>query len=267
MTTEAQTKRALVIGIGKQADPKWAKINGDKDVPYVLEMLNNAGFEDIDTCINENATKSNIVKAFGELAASCCKGDIVYIHYSGHGQQLKDLGNDEDDALDECWIPYDAYMSHDENDIGDKHLIDDEINSMLSAIRYKMGNGGKLLVVVDACHSAGSTRGNSDEVMRGTQEVFKSSQKIVREVKPNEEKWITISACESHESNYEMKSPAVGKLTYAIYSMMKSKARMNNEDLFRQLRYFFSIHSGSRTQNPSFTGTTEKFDVSEILKP
>ena len=29
----AQTKRALVIGLGEQQDKAWNKINGDKDVP------------------------------------------------------------------------------------------------------------------------------------------------------------------------------------------------------------------------------------------
>lgn len=35
----AQTRRALVIGIGEQEDKSWAKINGDKDVPLVQQML------------------------------------------------------------------------------------------------------------------------------------------------------------------------------------------------------------------------------------
>lgn len=38
---QAQTRRALVIGLGEQEDKSWAKINGDKDVPYVKEMLIN----------------------------------------------------------------------------------------------------------------------------------------------------------------------------------------------------------------------------------
>ena len=40
----AQTKRALVIGLGEQQDKVWKKINGDKDVPFVQAMLKNAGF-------------------------------------------------------------------------------------------------------------------------------------------------------------------------------------------------------------------------------
>ena len=66
--TQAQTKRALVIGIGKQADSAWNKINGDKDVPYVLEILNAAKYEQIITCVNEEATKAGIVSAFQTLS-------------------------------------------------------------------------------------------------------------------------------------------------------------------------------------------------------
>ena len=36
---QAQTKRALVIGLGEQLDPTWRKIHGDKDVTVVCNML------------------------------------------------------------------------------------------------------------------------------------------------------------------------------------------------------------------------------------
>ena len=42
MPLSAQTRRALVIGIGQQEDMAWGKINGDKDVAYVAEMLKGA---------------------------------------------------------------------------------------------------------------------------------------------------------------------------------------------------------------------------------
>lgn len=41
----AQTRRALVIGIGQQEDKAWGKINGDLDVPYVEEILRNAKYK------------------------------------------------------------------------------------------------------------------------------------------------------------------------------------------------------------------------------
>ena len=47
LSVSAQTKRALVIGLGEQQDKAWNKINGDKDVPFVQAMLKNAGFKSV----------------------------------------------------------------------------------------------------------------------------------------------------------------------------------------------------------------------------
>ena len=70
IAVHAQTRRALVIGLGKQEDPAWQKINGDKDVPLVTEMLGRAGFNNrhIRTLVNEQATKAAIVHAFLMMA-------------------------------------------------------------------------------------------------------------------------------------------------------------------------------------------------------
>ena len=83
----AQTKRALVIGLGEQQDKAWNKINGDKDVPLVQGMLKSAGFKSVTTLVNRQATKVGIVGAFKRMTASCKHGDVVYIHYSGHGNR------------------------------------------------------------------------------------------------------------------------------------------------------------------------------------
>jgi len=61
----AQTKRALIIGLGEQEDKSWGKINGDKDIPIVTEMLLYSGYKkkDIVTLVNKQATKSGIISA------------------------------------------------------------------------------------------------------------------------------------------------------------------------------------------------------------
>ena len=66
----AQTKRALVIGLGEQQDKAWKKINGDKDVPFVQAMLKNAGVavervEGID--IIRNYTEQSRIFSFRDL--------------------------------------------------------------------------------------------------------------------------------------------------------------------------------------------------------
>lgn len=47
LSVTAQTKRALVIGLGEQQDKAWNKINGDKEVPLVQGMLKSAGFKSV----------------------------------------------------------------------------------------------------------------------------------------------------------------------------------------------------------------------------
>ena len=276
VAVSAQTRRALVIGIGQQEDKAWGKINGDKDVPLVEEMLKNAKFktDNVKKLVNWQATKAAIVNAFKTLALQSKRGD-----FSGHGQQMKDVHNDEKDGLDECWIPYDAYRKPCNKDRGEKHLTDDEVNYYLNAIRNKIGDTGKILVVIDACHSGDATRGGEDEVVRGVEDIFEAIKSFIwgtsadngkadvnPNAKENEERWITISACKSDQVNIEMKSPAVGKLTYAIYNKVKESMGNDNDDFFRRIRMFVNSNTGSRPQYPVMTGEIDRFRITDIIQ-
>lgn len=141
---EAKTRRALVIGLGEQLDKSWSKINGDKDVPLVVSMLKANGFTEISTLTNSRATKAGIVNAFNSLINRSRQGDIVYIHFSGHGQLMTDMNGDEPDGFDESWIPYDAYLKYCPNDRGEKHLNDDEIARYLTRLRLHTSLGWRL---------------------------------------------------------------------------------------------------------------------------
>ena len=284
----AQTKRALVIGLGEQQDKAWNKINGDKDVPFVQAMLKNAGFKSVTTLVNRQATKVGIVRAFKRITASCKQGDVVYIHYSGHGQQMTDVHNDEKDGLDECWIPYDACRKVSATYHGERHLTDDELNVYLNAIRNKIGAKGKLLVVIDACHSGDGTRGDDDEIVRGVEdtlvvdnqsarglyETFEAIKSFfmgnnVREnakAKPLAERWITISACRSDQVNIEMKKPTVGKLTYALWKELKNIDKVGNDEFMKRIRKFVNRNTSSRPQQPEMTGEDiNKYNITDIL--
>lgn len=281
VAVSAQTRRALVIGIGQQEDKAWGKINGDKDVPYVEEMLKNARFKtgNVKKLVNQQATKAAIVNALKSLASQSKHGDIVYVHFSGHGQQMKDVHNDEKDGLDECWIPYDAYRKPCNKDRGEKHLTDDEVNYYLNAIRDKIGDTGKMLVLIDACHSGGATRGDEDEVVRGVEDIFEAIKSFIwgpstgkgktvvnPNAQENKERWITISACKSDQANIEMKSPAVGKLTYAIYNKVKESTGNDNYDFIRRIRKFVNSNTGSRPQYPEMTGETDRYRITDIIQ-
>lgn len=219
------TNRALVIGIGDYpTESGWRKINGDKDVPLVVKMLQGNGFQkdDIITLTNSQATRNNIVVGFQKLVEKSSKGDVVYIHFSGHGQRITDVDGDEGEAeFDEAWVPYDAQLAYEKGKYeGQNHLIDDQLNTYLHQIRTKIGADGNLIVIADACHSGGGSRSEEDDeeqewVQRGCPDDFiipiTSSKSALGS---NTEDWVFISACKSYQCNYEYKG--VGSLTYAI---------------------------------------------------
>lgn len=262
-TIDAATCHALIIGLGKQKDKCWTKIHGDNDVQHVKQMLNGAGYKDIVTLTNEQATKANIVSSFKALASRCKKGDVVYIHYSGHGQLMTDLNGDEAKkwgksrhaGWDEAWIPYDAYMNYGSDDRGEKHLCDDEVAELLTAIRRKVGNAGEIIVSIDACHSGDATCGEEYECVRGVDTKFiipRKSNSIVME--PMAERWMTISACKPYQLAMEMKDLNIGKLTYALCALGKLVLQMDNKALEASLVQFMEMNKGRLPQTPVVTG-------------
>lgn len=263
MPAAGATRRALVFGLGVQEDTRWARIHGDNDVGYVVQMLRQSGYTDIRTLKNEHATKQAMVDAFMALAKRCEKGDKVYVHYSGHGQLMTDLDGDEalkwtgrHAAWDEAWIPYDAYMTYGLEDKGEKHLCDDEVAQYLQRIRQRIGQRGELVVVVDACHSGDATAGVEEECVRGIDmkfEIPRTTQQTPA-AQPAEEQWLTISACKPYQLCTELKDKKVGKLTYALYVMRGDIFKKSNAELEEALALFMAKNRGRLPQTPVVSG-------------
>ena len=259
----AITHRALIFGLGKQQDSSWARIHGDNDIHYVRQMLQTMGYTDIVALRNEQATKQAMVEAFQQLAARCQKGDQVYIHYSGHGQLVTDLDGDEQlkwtsahGRWDESWIPYDAYMAPCDSDRGEKHLTDDEVATLLQAIRQKIGQRGQLIVIVDACHSGDATCGPADAPVRGIDQKFAIPRtgNEQQAAAATEEQWLTISACRPYQLCQEMGTPEAGKLTYALYQQGAAFFGKSNLRMEAVLQQFMDQHPGRLPQTPMVSG-------------
>ena len=182
----AQEKHALLVGISEYPqytdnDASWTKIHGVNDVQLIKPILKKQGFR-INTLQDKTATYKAITKSLAKLKNEVREGDIVYLHFSGHGQAVEDESGDEVDGWDEAFIPYDAQKRYKVNVYsGERHLLDDELNEYLNAIRKRIGQKGILYVVIDACHAGSSFRGDDVEdsvFVRGADIGFSKNGKV-----------------------------------------------------------------------------------------
>ena len=276
LAASAATRRALVIGLGSQLDPSWSKINGDRDVAIVVDMLRKSGFTDIRTLINAQATKKGILQAFESLIDHADSGDMVYIHFSGHGQLVSDLNGDEPNGWDEAWIPYDAFRKYSKNYHGGNHLVDDEVGVLLTRLRGKVGRKGRIAVIVDACHSGGSTRDpatskaseeSQPDALRGVLDQFRIPGKhpAYSPKHRTREDWLTLSACRSNQQNQELRG--YGRLTYLlVYGRLSFAGKTDKtiaEAIARLMKH--RDYRGAYPQEPVLSGAYGRV-LSGILK-
>jgi hypothetical protein len=251
------TDRALLVGIGAYDTQRtgWSRLHGDRDVDLLKAGLISNGFStsDIVTLKNNQATKRAIVDALSRLANICKPGDRVYFHFSGHGQPVTDINGDErarsGSEFEQSIVPYDAFRSP-RYKIGDRfyqaenHILDDELNPLLNAIKVKIGKKGHLFVTIDACFSQGIEMAEATTISaeewqrvgpaRGTAQKFKVDRSAYLASIPRPKKFspggrmTIVAACKSTERNFEYKvseaEGCYGSLSYYISLLLKTDA-------------------------------------------
>lgn len=274
----AQKKIALIVAVGKY-DPNqrdWTNLNAHRDLIYIREALQKNGFalNNIDTLRDAQATKAAMVKALDALAKKASKGDIVYFHFSGHGQQIQDSKIDgildEADGYDEALIPYDAKGKWDQVDYkGEKHFRDDLLAEKLLAIRKNVGEQGSVVVVIDACHSGTATR--SAGIVRGDPVPLQQNNykpNVVIDLSKNPEvgllenmgtdmgSLVVFSGSSPNQVNKETKDDKgnnVGSLSYAFAKAITSlPTNCNYQLLFQKVKTI--IQADEPAQIPMFEG-------------
>lgn len=243
LSVYSQQKYAFLMGISDYgnkenvySDSIWCNIHGTNDIDLLAPTLSQHGFS-ITSIKDKNATAKNIRNKITKLISKVKDGDIVYLHFSCHGQPFEDLSGDEEDGWDEALVPVDAQMYYKENVYqGENHILDDELNSYFIQLRRKAGTTGFVFVVIDACHAGSSYRGDDeDEVFeRGTRNAFSKTRKLYRPrintasnfkiEKGNEIADICVlEACRSYQVNREIKENGsfYGPLSFYINEQLK----------------------------------------------
>lgn len=106
------TKRALLIGLNYTATPTVQLGGCINDIINMRNVLIDAyGYQDPNIYIlrdddkNRLPTRSNIIVWLSQLIAMSTSSDTLWVHYSGHGTQIRDTNGDEQDSFDECIVP------------------------------------------------------------------------------------------------------------------------------------------------------------------
>lgn len=142
-------KRAVLIGVNKYQIPGAdlrGCVNDVVNMTGVLTQVYGFAKSDIVTLTDFAATKKAMQAAIRALVTGARKGDVLYLHYSGHGANVPDKNGDEADGRDEILCSTDLDWK--------SPLTDDWLRTTFNRLKA----GVSLTVVMDCCHSGTNTR-------------------------------------------------------------------------------------------------------------
>ncbi|CAN8258137.1 unnamed protein product [Cochlearia groenlandica] len=162
-------KKAVLIGInypGTEGELRGC-VNDVKRMHKCL--VDRFGFSEdninelIDTDMSKTQpTGKNIRHALWELVGSANPGDVLFVHYSGHGVRLPpETGEDDNTGFDECIVPSDM-----------NNITDDEIREIVD----KVPKDCSITIVSDSCHSGGLIDAAKEQIGESTK---KMAEKLV----------------------------------------------------------------------------------------
>lgn len=289
-------KIALIISIGdypsnKELNQNWSDLSSNNDASIMYDLLIHQGFENenIWTLKDQEATAKNIRAKLKNMLEILQVGDILFIHYSGHGQQVSDINSndsvfltnlkqDESDGFDETLVafnaPLETYPGYDLSE----HIIDDELHFFLENARTIIGSKGQLMMILDACHSGTSTRGSSENnvTTRGSNSkcIIEGNSKTPTPnfssrghgfnldfnttQGQNKSSIAVFSGCRAEEVNREWYDPAsglqFGSLTYSFSKALQSlNAEASFKNLFEKINSLM-LQKFNQAQHPELEG-------------
>ena len=265
-------KRALLVGISKYArggKDDWWNLSSARDVELLGKILRDKFEFDEVTILDEQkgeTSKAAIIKAFrSNLINKTQKDDIVYFHFSGHGQQIPDNDGDEIDGYDESIVPSDYVSQKD----GSRNLRDDEIGQMLDELKKRQP--ANVTVSLDSCYSGSATRGElparggdwqgepvSDGLVRG--EDLSGSGFLSGSAKPAEG-YVFLSAASPNQAasqTYDADEKPMGLFTYALVkALAEANPKTTYRDLFERVNDLMIAKAGNM-QTPQLEGELDK---------
>src|SRR5688572_6297790 len=103
-------KKALLIGVNRYKMPGAdlrGCVNDVKNMQSVLTQYCGFTNSSITTLVDDKATTKAMQDAMKSIVRGAAKGDVILVHFSGHGSNVPDKNGDEADKRDEILCPHD----------------------------------------------------------------------------------------------------------------------------------------------------------------
>lgn len=144
-------RKALIVGINEYENPNNNLSGCVADAQDMATTLKMFGFpaSKMKMLINEQATTEGVLKGLEWLTKDLAAGDVCVFYYSGHGSQVADLNNEEQDRYDEIICPHDISWNR------RLYITDDQLYDTFSK---RVPTGVRTDVVFDSCFSGSATR-------------------------------------------------------------------------------------------------------------
>ncbi|MGB5635843.1 MAG: caspase family protein [Waterburya sp.] len=229
-------------------------------------------------------TYANIIKHFDEITKVAREGDLVYVHYSGHGGRAKSIYPKEikSNGIDEALVPTDIGTGE------GQYIRDLELAVLLKRMVDK---GLVVTLILDSCHSGGSTRGGDakirglrhdviDETPRPTASLVNPSAEELAAVAPGwknlkyatragipvatmipEAKgYVLLAACRPSEYAYEYPFDGQQSNGALTYWLLDTLAQPNPGITYKMIhdRINGKINTQFPTQNPMILGEGDR---------
>jgi hypothetical protein len=243
-------KWALLIGIDQY--PNVRPLNGCvNDVMAMRQVLTGAfkfPTENIAFLTDGAATRDGILGAMKDLMGQVGQGDVVVVHYSGHGSQMPDREGDEPDGMDETILPYDTGRGT----LPNRDITDDEIYLWLKELTEKTT---AITLIFDCCHSGTIVRDPFGEEVRWVPPDTRPISELPASPIPPEarglldggrdlgpsgwlplgERYVLVAGCSRDERSFEIEEAGVkhGALTFHLARELSgARSGMTYRDVF-----------------------------------
>jgi uncharacterized caspase-like protein len=242
--------RALLVGIGDYTHPRFASLPATardaRALAAILVEPGRCGYPSthVRTITGPDGNAANIRAALEALAASTNPESTVLVYFSGHGGRALQGGQ---------WRVYLCPREANPDELPHTAISGDEFSDRLATIPAR-----KLLVMIDACHAAGSATLKAADGAP----VWKAGlPEVYYEALSRGSGRIVIASSKGDQFSYVRPQSDLSLFTYHLREALGGKAAVRDDGLVHVLDVFHYVNEAVQADEPRQTPVLKVNDL------